>query len=83
MVESSGAGTAVQTWTPLNDGLTNRNVLALAIDPSNPARLYAGTNGSGVFEYLDSFCPWILYSWPDDALPERRPLRSDDSLGHT
>ena len=31
------------SWTAINTGLTNPNVLALAIDPSAPATLYAGT----------------------------------------
>jgi photosystem II stability/assembly factor-like uncharacterized protein len=39
------------SWTAMNAGLANPFVSALAIDPSTPARLYAGTNG-GVYEYL-------------------------------
>jgi hypothetical protein len=38
------------SWTAMNAGLTNPFVNALAIDPSTPARIYAGTD-SGVFEY--------------------------------
>ena len=34
----------------MNAGLANPNVTALAIDPSLPARLYAGTDG-GVYDY--------------------------------
>ena len=37
------------TWTPANDGLTDQNVTALAIDPVNPGRVYAGTGSTGVF----------------------------------
>lgn len=37
------------TWNRLNGGLTNTDVQALAIDPSDHARVYAGTNGGGVF----------------------------------
>jgi hypothetical protein len=56
------AGTAVEgvfkstdggaNWSAANAGLSNRDVRALAIDPSTtPATLYAGTFGGGVFEY--------------------------------
>jgi hypothetical protein len=37
------------TWNRLNGGLTNTEVQALAIDPSDHTRVYAGTNGAGVF----------------------------------
>ncbi len=37
------------TWNHLDAGLTNLDVNALAIDPSDHTRLYAGTNGGGVF----------------------------------
>lgn len=36
-----------QSWTPLEDGLTNLEVASLAVD--NAGFLYAGTNGGGVF----------------------------------
>ena len=35
-------------WSAINDGLGNRIVKALVIDPTNPRTLYAGTDG-GVF----------------------------------
>ena len=37
------------TWTAMNDGLTNLTVSSLAVDPQTPTRLYAGTIGGGVF----------------------------------
>ena len=39
------------SWTAMNAGLPGTDVRALAIDPSAPARLYAGTAGAGVFDY--------------------------------
>ena len=36
------------TWSPVNTGLINTNVNALAIDPTTPSTLYAGTGGGGV-----------------------------------
>ncbi|MHB8718848.1 MAG: hypothetical protein ACYDAC_08160 [Candidatus Dormibacteria bacterium] len=38
------------SWAPLNNGLTNHTVNVLAISP-NGGVLYAGTSGSGVWEY--------------------------------
>jgi photosystem II stability/assembly factor-like uncharacterized protein len=39
-----------QSWNEFDVGLTNRFVTALAIDATG-TRIYAGTNGGGVFEY--------------------------------
>ena len=46
------------TWTAANTGLTSRSVYALAIDPTSPATLYAGTHGGGVFKSTDSGGTW-------------------------
>ncbi len=40
----SGARTG-GSWNPVNTGLTNLDVRALAIDPATPATVYAGTSG--------------------------------------
>ncbi|MEO8189337.1 MAG: hypothetical protein ABI682_03265 [Acidobacteriota bacterium] len=45
------------TWTPINSGLTNLYVWAIAIDPSNPATVYAGTD-DGVFKSTDRGATW-------------------------
>jgi photosystem II stability/assembly factor-like uncharacterized protein len=45
------------TWSPINSGLTNTQVYALAIDRSNPSIIYAGTNG-GVFKTTDWGSNW-------------------------
>ncbi|MFN7988942.1 MAG: hypothetical protein U0529_15825 [Thermoanaerobaculia bacterium] len=37
------------TWNHLDSGLTNTDVRALAIDPADHSRIYAGTMGDGVF----------------------------------
>jgi hypothetical protein len=37
--------TGGDSWTAVNEGLTNSFVLALAIDPITPTTLYAGTYG--------------------------------------
>ena len=43
----SGDGGA--SWTTLNSGLTSTNIQALAMDPKDHTKLYAGTAGGGVF----------------------------------
>jgi hypothetical protein len=37
------------TWNHLDSGLTNTDVQALAIDPADHSRIYAGTAGAGAF----------------------------------
>ena len=49
------------TWMQVNAGLSDPDVLALAIDPGTPwpaAEVYAGTRGGGVFISLDSGQLW-------------------------
>ena len=46
------------SWNAVNTGLTNLQVLALAIDPQAPSTLYAGTNGGGVFKSTDGGANW-------------------------
>ena len=45
------------TWSPVNNGLTNKSVWALAIDPSTPTTLYAGT-WNGVFKSINGGTTW-------------------------
>ena len=46
------------TWAAANTGLTNLIVHALAIDPTAPATLYAGTYSGGVFKSTDAGGTW-------------------------
>ena len=55
MFKSTDSGS---TWAAANTGLTNLDVYALAIDPTTPATLYAGTKGGGVFRSTDSGGTW-------------------------
>ncbi len=43
-------------WT--SNGPDGGSILALAIDPANPAILYAGTDGAGVFKSTDGAGHW-------------------------
>jgi photosystem II stability/assembly factor-like uncharacterized protein len=49
------------TWAAINDGLPEKNVLALAVDPKTPSTLYAGTMG-GVFRSTDGGASWTADS---------------------
>jgi len=53
--KSSDGGSS---WTPFNDGLSNRNVRMLAIAQGNPHTLFAGTAG-GIFKITDVVAPTI------------------------
>jgi hypothetical protein len=46
-----------ETWSAINSGMTDTTVLALAIDPSNPSTIYAGTDGGGVFKSFPNEFP--------------------------
>jgi photosystem II stability/assembly factor-like uncharacterized protein len=47
------------TWNDASAGLQRNSVLALAIDPSTPATLYARTDGGGVFRSDDAGAAWV------------------------
>ena len=53
--KSTNGGTS---WSAVNTGLVNNNVLSLAIDPTTPATLYAATGGGGVFKTTDGGASW-------------------------
>ncbi|NVM21453.1 MAG: hypothetical protein HWN68_06700 [Desulfobacterales bacterium] len=47
------------SWTAKNSGLSDQDVLCLAIDPTAPnSTMYAGTQGGGVFKTVDSAATW-------------------------
>ena len=50
------------SWTAANAGLAGIVVVSLAIDPSNPATLYAGTAGSRVFKTTNGGQSWTAAS---------------------
>jgi photosystem II stability/assembly factor-like uncharacterized protein len=58
-----------RTWRPINAGLTNLHVRALAIDPQTPTTIYlgteewpGGTRGGGVFKSTDGGNTWGVIS---------------------
>lgn len=46
------------SWSAKNSGLSDQDVLCLAIDPTTNSTLYAGTKGGGVFKTIDSAGTW-------------------------
>lgn len=63
VIRVSNGGAAKSTnggngWAAINNGLTNSTVLSLAVDPTNPMRLYAGTSGGGIFKSTNGGGVW-------------------------
>src|SRR5215813_6410766 len=57
--KSTDGGTS---WASANTGLSGINAFSLAIDPSNPATLYAGTLGNRVYKSADGGQNWTVSS---------------------
>ena len=55
-------GDGGQNWTRMNAGLLVTTVQALAIDPSSPATVYAGTQGGGVFKSTNAGKSWAVFN---------------------
>lgn len=54
------------TWTRTSNGISNSNttILGLAIDPVNPAILYAGLFGRGIYKSTNGADSWTLVGNP-------------------
>lgn len=50
------------TWNAYNSGMGNRTVYEILMDPSNPNRLVASTNGSRLYQSLDGGATWSFAS---------------------
>ena len=73
---SSRAPTAGESWSPINTGLTDTGVQALAIDPSAPATLYAGTLVGGVFKSTNGGGSWTTANTGMKSICQRPGHRS-------
>ncbi|MBD3343303.1 MAG: choice-of-anchor D domain-containing protein, partial [Candidatus Lokiarchaeota archaeon] len=51
-------------WREINDGLSNRNILSVAIDPIKTNIIYAGTE-NGIFKSTDSAGSWKKIGLPN------------------
>lgn len=57
------------SWTPINSGLTSKDIETVAIDPKNPNIIYAGTYGAGIFKSTNGGKSFVLKS---TGLSEKR-----------
>jgi photosystem II stability/assembly factor-like uncharacterized protein len=48
-----------QTWTNLSHGMSHSRVISMAIDPTYPATVYAGTKGDAVYKSYDGGQRWV------------------------
>lgn len=57
-----------QTWANISKGMSHSRVIAMAVDPSYPATVYAGTKGDAVYKSYDGGQRWAsMRSGLDDA----------------
>lgn len=47
-----------QTWANISKGMSHSRVIAMAVDPSYPATVYAGTKGDAVYKSYDGGQRW-------------------------
>ncbi|HEV7518614.1 MAG TPA: hypothetical protein VGR07_20150 [Thermoanaerobaculia bacterium] len=60
LLASLGAPPVRADWVPV--GPEGGSILALAVDPSSPAVVYAGTDGGGVWKSFDAGASWVWAS---------------------
>jgi photosystem II stability/assembly factor-like uncharacterized protein len=48
-----------RTWEKMSGGMSHSRVITIAIDPSYPATLYAGTKGDAVYKSYDGGHSWV------------------------
>jgi photosystem II stability/assembly factor-like uncharacterized protein len=57
-----------RTWVNISKGMSHSRVIAMAVDPSYPATVYAGTKGDAVYKSYDGGQRWAsMRSGLDDA----------------
>ena len=57
-----------KTWSNISKGMSHSRVIAMAVDPSYPATVYAGTKGDAVYKSYDGGQRWTsMRSGLDDA----------------
>ena len=68
------------TWTGLNNFPVSNvaNIAALAIDPTAPSTIYAGTSGSGLFKTTNGGSTWVAINNGITTGPGTNPTVIDD-----
>ena len=57
-----------RSWANISKGMSHSRVIAMAVDPSYPATVYAGTKGDAVYKSYDGGQRWVsMRSGLDDA----------------
>ncbi|HET7909851.1 MAG TPA: hypothetical protein VFL19_04015, partial [Nitrospira sp.] len=57
-----------RSWANISKGMSHSRVIAMAVDPSYPATVYAGTKGDAVYKSHDGGQRWVsMRSGLDDA----------------
>ena len=64
IVKSIDAG---MSWSPINFGLDDLNVVAIVVDPQTSSTVYAATDGGGVFKSINGGLAWAPRS---NGLPD-------------
>jgi len=52
-----------KTWSNLSKGMSYSRVIAMAIDPTYPATVYAGTKGDAVYKSYDGGAALGVHAW--------------------
>lgn len=58
------------TWAPINRGMIDYRITAIAVDPTNPQTIYAGSDAGELFKSVDAGQTW-------DDLTAQLPLRQE------
>ena len=61
-----------RTWIAVNDGISNKRINAVAVDPRDPRTAYAGYEGEGFYKTSDGGYHWITIN--------RTPLHHGTSI---
>lgn len=65
------------TWSPADHGILSQEVFNMAVDPTDPARLFASTRNGGIFRSLDGGANWTAVN--NGLYPSARSVAIDPS----
>ena len=66
-----------KTWANISKGMSHSRVIAMAVDPSYPATVYAGTKGDAVYKSYDGGQRWTsmrLVQFPPPLFVSKMPI---------
>ncbi|HEX2979599.1 MAG TPA: TIR domain-containing protein [Anaerolineaceae bacterium] len=56
-----------KSWSPLNQGMIDRRIIGLSIDPTHPETIYAVDADSTLYKSLDAGEHWGVVHYPDES----------------